>query len=171
MRTLAEERRTGSIEALLSAPVSSAAIVVGKYLGVLCTYVLMWLPTLLYAATLRGTGTLHLPTILSGYFGVFLVGVAYLAVGVLMSTLATNPFVALLLTSSFIFALFVLGIGEYIFDSDALRAACGYVSLTSTLEETARGLIDSRRLVFHVSLAIWALFVSGRVIDSWRAAP
>lgn len=169
MRTIAEERRSGSIEALLSAPASAASIVWGKYLGCLCTYVLMWLPTVLYAATLRGTGTLHLPTLASGYAGVFLVGVGYLAVGVLMSTLARTQITALLLTSAFIFAVFILGIGEYIFDSDALRAACGYVSLTSTLEESAQGLIDSRRVVFYSSLAAWALFVSSRVIDSWRA--
>jgi len=168
MRSVAEERRTGSIEALLSAPVTSAAIVVGKYAGSLLTYCLMWLPTVLYSATLRGTGTLHTATILSGYLGVFLVGAGYLAVGILMSTLAKSQFVALLLTSTFIFSLFLLGIGEYIFDSAALRAACGYVSLTSTLEETAQGIIDSRRLIFYGSLTLWALFVSSRVMDSWR---
>jgi len=169
MRSIAEERRSGSIEALLSAPVTSAAIVVGKYLGSLLTYCLMWLPTLLYFATLRETGTLHLATILSGYVGVFMVGAGYLGIGILMSTLAKSQFVALLLTSTFIFSLFILGIGEYIFDSAALRAVCGYVSLTSTLEETAQGIIDSRRLIFYFSLTIWALFVSGRVMDSWRA--
>ena len=169
MRSLAEERRTGSIEALLSAPVSSPSIVVGKYLGSLTTYVIIWAPTLLYAATLRGTGTIHLPLLASGYLGVFLVGAAYLALGLLMSAMARSQLVALLLSSSSIFAMFILGIGEYIFESEALRGVCGYISLTSTLEETAQGLIDSRRLVFYSSLTLWALFVTGRVVESWRS--
>jgi ABC-2 type transport system permease protein len=169
MRTLAEERNSGSIEALLSAPVSASAIVLGKYLGTLCTYLLIWAPTLLYAATLRGTGSLHLPLLASGYLGVILVGAAYLALGVLMSAMAKSQLLALLLTTALIFALFILGIGEYIFDSEALRSVCGYISLTSTLEETAQGLIDSRRIVFYLSLTWWALFVSGKVVESWRA--
>ena len=169
MRTLAEERRSGSMEALLSAPVSAHAIVLGKYLGSLVTYVLIWAPTLLYAATLRDTGVIYLPVLASGYLGVFLIGAAYLAIGVLMSAIANSQLVALLLTSGFIFGLFVLGIGEYILDSETLRQVCGYVSLTSTLEETAQGLIDSRRIVFYGSLTLWALFVSGRVVESWRS--
>jgi ABC-2 type transport system permease protein len=169
MRTLAEERRTGSIEALLSAPVSSGSIVVGKYLGSLTTYLLIWSPTFLYAATLRNTGAIHLPLLASGYLGIFLVGAAYLALGILMSAMAKSQLVALLLTSSLIFCMFILGIGEYIFESEALRRACGYISLTSTLEETAQGLIDSRRLVFYLSLTLWGLFVSERVVESWRS--
>ncbi len=168
MKTFAEERASGSIEALLSAPVSAPSIVMGKYLATLVTYLLIWSPTLLYAATLRDTGTLHLPLLASGYLGVFLIGAAYLALGVLMSAMAKTQLVALLLSSSLIFALFVLGIGEYIFESEAMRSLCAYVSLTSTLEETAQGLIDTRRIVFYLSLSAWALFVSGRVVESWR---
>ncbi len=169
MRTLAEERRTGSIEALLSAPISSSSIVIGKYLGTLVTYLMIWAPTLLYAATLRNTGTIFLPLLASGYLGVILVGAAYLSLGVLMSAMVKSQLLALLLTSSMIFALFILGIGEYIFESEALRSMCGYISLTSTLEETAQGLIDSRRLVFYSSVTVWALFVSGRVVESWKS--
>ena len=168
MRTFAEERRSGSIEALLSAPVGAHAIVLGKYLGSLVTYILIWAPTLLYAATLRDTGAIYLSGLASGYFGVLMIGAAYLAIGVLMSAIAHSQLVALLLTSGVIFGMFILGIGEYILDTEALRQLCGYISLTSTLEETAQGLIDSRRIVYYSSLTLWALFVSGRVVESWR---
>jgi ABC-2 type transport system permease protein len=169
MRALAEERRSGSIEALLSAPVSAPAIVMGKYMGSLVTYVLIWAPTLLYSATLSSAVQLHWPVILSGYLGIFLVGAAYLGLGLLMSALAKSQLIALLLTSSLIFGMFILGVGEYIFESEGLRQACGYISLTSTLEESAQGLIDSRRIVFYLSLTAWALFVTGRVVESWRS--
>ena len=168
MRTLAEERRSGNIESLLSAPVSAASIVFGKYLGTLITYCLIWLPTSLYALTLRGTGLLHVSVLLSSYLGLFLVGASYLALGVLMSAMAKSQLTAHLLTSTLIFGLFVLGIGEYIFDSGPLRQLCAHVSLTSLLEECAQGLIDSRRLVLHLSVASWALFVTSRVVESWR---
>ncbi len=168
MRTLAEERRTGNIESLLSAPVSSGAIVTGKYGAILCTYCLIWVPTGLYALTLTGTGTLHGPTLASAYLGIGLVGVSYLSLGVLMSALSKSQLTALLLTTAIIFALFVLGIGQYIFEPGPLRELGAYVSLTSLLEETSQGLIDSRRLVFHASVMVWALFVSTRVVDSWR---
>lgn len=170
MRTLAEERRSGSIEALLSAPIGAASIVSGKYLAVFLTYCAIWLPTLAYPLTLRDSGTVSWPVLACCYVGVLLVGASYLALGVMMSSLVRSQLAAHLLTTAVIFGLFVLGIGEYIFEEGALRELCAYVSLTSMLEETAQGVIDSRRLVFHFSTAVWALFVSSRVVESWRAA-
>lgn len=168
MRSLSEERRTGSIEALLSAPVTPLAIVLGKYAGIYLSFVLIWLPTLLYAFLLRDTGTIHLATLATGYLGVGLVGASYLALGVLMSTLARSQLVALLLTTSCLFGLFILGIGEYIFEPGGLREFSGFLSLTTLLEECSKGIIDSRRVILHISLTIWALFVSSRIVDSWR---
>jgi ABC-2 type transport system permease protein len=170
MRSLAEERRTGSIEALLSAPVTSAAIVVGKYMGVLCTYALIWSPTLLYVAVLRGTGTIHGPTIAASYLGIALVGSSYLAIGVLMSALARSQLIALLLTTAALFGVFVLGIGEYVFEPGPIRDVSGYLSLVTLLEETSKGLIDTRRIVLHLSVTLWALFVTNRVVESWRTS-
>lgn len=170
MRTLAEERRTGNIELLLSAPVSPSAIVLGKYAGVYLSYLLIWLPTGLYAFILRDTGSLHLPTLASGYLGIALVGVSHLSIGLLMSSMARSQLVALLLTSTCLFGIFVLGIGEYIFDDGILRDISGYLSLTTLLEECSKGVIDSRRIVLHLSVGAWALFVTSRIVQSWRHA-
>jgi ABC-2 type transport system permease protein len=168
MRSLSEERRTGSIEALLSAPATPLAIVLGKYAGIFVSFVMIWLPTLLYAFVLRETGTIHLPTLATGYLGIGLVGSSYLALGVLMSALARSQLVALLLTTTCLFGLFILGIGEYIFEAGALREFSAFLSLTTLLEESSKGIIDTRRVILHVSLASWALFVSSRIVDSWR---
>lgn len=168
MRSLAEERRTGNVELLLSAPVSSAAIVHGKYAATLVTYLAIWTPTLLYPATLRNTGELHSLSIISGYLGIFIVGAAYLAVGILMSSLARSQLIALLMTSALIFGIFLVGVGEYIFEPGPLTELCAHVSLTSTLEEFAVGLVDTRRLVFYGSVTAWALFVGTQVVESWR---
>lgn len=170
MRVLAEERRTGSIEALLSAPVTSAGIVVGKYGAVLVTYFAIWAPTILYVVLLRGTGVIHVPTVVSSYLGIALIGSSYLAIGVLMSALAKSQLIALFLTIFALFGLFVLGLGEYVFQGSVIQSISAHLSLTTLLEETSKGLIDSRRLVLHLSVATWCLFVTTRIVDSWRSA-
>ncbi len=169
MRTLAEERKTGSIELLLAAPVSSTDIVLGKYLASLLTYALMWTPTVLYAVVLRTVSEVDWHVIASSYLGIALVGASYLALGILCSALGKSQLIALLLSTLVQFGLFVLGIGEYILDPGPLRDLSAHLSLTTLLEETAKGLIDTRRLVLHGSVSVWALFVTSRLVESWRA--
>lgn len=169
MRVFAEERRSGTIEALLTAPVTPAAVVLGKYLATLSTYVIMWAPTLLYVVILRKTGSVDWPVVGSSYLGVIAIGAGYLSVGVLMSAMTQSQLVAFVLTAMVQFGLLVLGIGEYIFmDSPTLQALCGHVSVLTQMDELSRGAVDLRRLVFDGTLIVLPLFVSGRVVDSWR---
>lgn len=170
MRLLAEERRSGTIEALMTAPVGSAGVVLGKYVAALLTYVLIWLPTLLYVVILRKTGNVDWLVMLSSYLGLFLVGAQYLAIGVLASSLTKSQFVALLVTVLIQFGLFVLGIGEYIFDPGLFHDVCSYVSLAGHMEDFSKGIVDTRRLLYDASLAIFCLFLTVRVVDSWRRA-
>lgn len=170
MRTLAEERHTGSIEALLTAPVTSTQIVLGKFLAVFSTYVLVWSPTILYALILRDTGAIDWRTVATGYLGVFLVGSSYLGLGVLMSAMSRSQLIALMLSVLVQFGLFIVGIGEYFLDAGPLRDLSAHLSLTTMLEEMSKGLIDTRRVVLHTSLTAWALFVTTRIVDSWRGA-
>jgi ABC-2 type transport system permease protein len=170
MRTLAEERRSGTIETLLTAPVGSAGVVLGKYAALLLTYALIWLPTTLYVVILRKTGTVDWLVVLSSYLGLFLVGAQYLSIGVFASALSKSQFVALLVTVLIQFGLFVLGIGEYIFDPGLLHDLCAYVSLSGHMEDFSKGIVDTRRVLYDLSLAIFGLFLTVRVVDSWRRA-
>lgn len=170
MRLLAEERRSGTIEALMTAPVGSAGVVLGKYAASLITYVLIWLPTLLYVIILRKTGSIDWLVMLSSYLGLFLVGAQYLAIGVLASSLSKSQFVALLVTVLIQFGLFVLGIGEYIFDPGIFHDVCSYVSLAGHMEDFSKGIVDTRRVLYDATLAIFCLFLTVRVVDSWRRA-
>ncbi|HEY6081702.1 MAG TPA: ABC transporter permease [Polyangiaceae bacterium] len=170
MRLLAEERRSGTIESLLTAPVGAAGVVLGKYAAALCTYVLLWLPTLLYVVILRKTGHVDWLVVLSSYLGLLLVGAQYLAIGILSSSLSRSQFVALLITVLLEFGLFVLGIGEYLFDPGPLHSLCAYVSLAGHMEDFSRGIVDTRRLLYDLSLAVFCLFLTVRVVDSWRRA-
>jgi ABC-2 type transport system permease protein len=168
MRVFAEERRSGTIEALLTAPVTPAGVVLGKYGALLSTYVLIWAPTLLYVVILRKTGVVDWGVVGSSYLGLFGIGAAYLSVGTLMSAMTKSQLVALLLTVFFEFGLFILGVGEYIFEPGPLRDICAHVSMMSQMEDFSKGIVDLRRVVFDGSLVGVGLFVTTRVVDSWR---
>jgi ABC-2 type transport system permease protein len=170
MRSFAEERRSGTIEPLLTAPVGAVAVTWGKYGGLLVTYVAMWLPTVLYVFILRDTGVVDWPAVAGAYLGVGLVGAAYLAVGLLMSAMTRSQLIAMLMTTLFIFGMLVLGVGERVFDPGILFELCRHVSVMSQLEEFASGVVDLRRVVFDVSLVSLCLFFCVRVVDSWRTA-
>jgi ABC-2 type transport system permease protein len=168
MRLFAEERRSGTIEPLLTAPVTPAAVVLGKYAATLVTYVAMWAPTLLYVVILRDSGEIDWRIVASSYLGVTLLGAAYLAVGTLMSTLTKSQLIALMLSFAALFGLFILGIGEYVFDEGIVREVCAHVSVMSQVDEMSRGIVDLRRVVFDLTLIAFPLFLSTRLVDSWR---
>lgn len=168
MRSFAEERRSGTVEALMTAPVAPSGVVVGKYLAVLTTYTLMWAPTLLYVLILRKTGSVDWATVGTSYLGLFGVGAAYLGLGLLSSALTKSQLIALLITICLEFGLFILGIGEFIFEPGPLQDISAHVSMASQMEELSRGIVDLRRVVFDLSLVVTSLFVTARVVDSWR---
>lgn len=168
MRTFAEERRSGTIEALLTAPVAAAAVVLGKFFAVFTTFLAMWAPTLLYVVILRDTGVVDWGSVASSYLGIGLIGSMYLSVGVLASTLTRSQFVALLLTIFALFGLFLLGLGHLLYEEGALFALSEHVSIQTQLDELSRGVVDSRRLVFDGSMTVLCLFIAIRIVDSWR---
>ena len=168
MRVFAEERRSGTIEALLTAPVTPMAVVLGKYSAVLTTYAAMWAPTILYVLILRNTGEVDWGVVGSCYLGVFGIGAGYLAIGTLMSAMTRSQLVAAILTTVVLFGLFIFGIGEYILDTGWVRELCTHVSVFSHMDEFSKGIVDVRRLVFYASLTGLPLFMCVRVVDSWR---
>ncbi len=168
MRLFAEETRSGTIESLMTAPVSATGVVAGKYLAVLTTYVLMWAPTVLYVVILRKTGEVDWPVVGASYLGVLGIGAGYLALGTLMSAMTRSQLVALILTVVCSFGLFIFGIGEYIFDPGPLRQFCAHVSVFTQMDEFSKGIVDLRRIVFYATLVGLPLFVTVRVVDSWR---
>jgi ABC-2 type transport system permease protein len=168
MRLFAEERRSGTIELLLTAPVSASSVVWGKYVATLITYALIWCPTVLYIFILRNTGNVEWPVVASSYLGLLLIGSCYLAVGTLASALTKSQIVALMLTVLCLFGLFILGIGERVFDPGLALEICRHVSILSQLEDFSKGVVDSRRIFFDMSLGLLALLVCIRTVDGWR---
>lgn len=168
MRLFAEERRSGTIESLLTAPVTTSAIVLGKYLASLTTYALMWAPTLLYIVVLRDSGAIDWQIVGTSYLGVMLIGGGYLAIGTLMSAMTKSQLVAIVLSSLLILGLFVLGVGEFIFEPGILRDFCAHISFFSQMSELSKGIVDLRRIVFDSSLIAVPLYMTIRAVDAWR---
>jgi ABC-2 type transport system permease protein len=169
MRLFAEERRTGTIETLVTAPVSSSALVLAKYLSALLTYVVMWAPTVLYLVILRRTGDIDWRVAGASYLGVFLAGAGYLALGLLTSALTRSQFLALVLTALFILVMFIVGIAEFVTkDGTFLHAVSSHLSVWSHMNDFSSGLVDSRRVIFYATLTILPLYLTTRVVEAWR---
>lgn len=169
MRLFAEERRSGTIEALMTAPVSSTAVVLAKYAAVLLTYVTMWAPTALYLVIIGRTGHLDWRAAGSAYLGVLLVGAGYLSLGLCASALTRSQFLAMVWTALVLLALFILGVGEFVTrEGTTMHEVCAYVSVWAHMNDFASGLVDTRRLVFYGTLTVLPLFVATRAVEAWR---
>lgn len=168
MRLFAEERRAGTIESLLTAPISTTGVVLAKWTAAFVTYLIAWAPTLLYMVVLRRAGEIDWHVVGACYLGVALIGAAFISVGTLMSSMTKSQFVALLASFAMVFGLFIIGIGEFVFDTGPVHDLCSYVSVWSQMADFSKGLIDSRRVVFDLSLTVVPLFVTVRAVDAWR---
>lgn len=169
MRLFAEERRAGTIESLMTAPVSAPAVVLAKYGAALVTYAAMWAPTLLYVVILQRSGYVDWHVVGASYLGVLFVGAGYLSLGLLMSALTKSQFIALVLTALVLLVLFILGIGEFVTrDGTMIHDVCAYLSVWAQMNDFAAGVVDSRRLALDGTLVVLPLFLSTRVVDSWR---
>ncbi len=169
MRLFAEERRSGTIETLMTAPVSSGAVVLAKYASALTTYVAMWAPTVLYLLILARTGDLDWHVVASSYLGVLLVGAAYLSLGLLASAVTTSQFLALVMTALVVLGLFILGIAEFVTpEGTVLHDVCSYVSVWAQMNDFASGIVDLRHVAFNATLIVLPLFITTRAVDAWR---
>jgi ABC-2 type transport system permease protein len=168
MRTFAEERKSGTIEALLTAPVTPAGVVLGKYLATLTVYLATWLPTVLYVVTLSRFGEVDWRIVATSYAAIAMAGAGYLAIGTLSSALTTSQLTAAVVASIALLFLFLLALGEFVFDPGVAHDVCAHVSVWSLMNDFSRGLVDSRRLVFYGTLVVLPLFITVRTVESWR---
>lgn len=170
MRLLSEEQRSGSLELLLTAPVTPAEVVIAKFLGAFIFYGLLWAPTALYWVLLRQFTVFDLGPILAGYLGILLMGALFLAVGLLASSLTANQVIAAVVSTVVLVLLFSLGFLSYLVTAPALQPFFDYVNILEHFEEFGRGIVDTRHLVFYLSLTLASLWAACQVLESrrWR---
>ncbi len=177
MRLVAEERRMGTLEALLTAPLLPSQVIVGKFFGAYVFYVLLWVPTIVFYVLLRsaaaGSGvTPELGPILAGYLGTALVGASCLAIGMVASTIARNQLAAALGTFVTCSIMLLAGLLVDQVDSAELSAALAWTSLLVMMQELAQGIVDGRWIWLHLALVSSCLAVAVVIVDprrTWHA--
>jgi ABC-2 type transport system permease protein len=171
MRLFAEEKRSGTIELLATSPVRDIEIIVGKWLSALVLYGGMLIITAVCVLTLFFYGKPDWPPILTGYLGLLLQGGALLALGTFLSTTTRNQIVAAVATFGVSLMLWVMDWSTSIDPSSAWSKAMAYLSVITHLEPFTKGVIDSKDVVFFISLTFLGLFLTARSMESlrWRA--
>lgn len=170
MRLLAEERRSGTVEVLMAAPVTEGQVVAGKYLAALGFYVVLWLPTLAYAGIVAHHGEVDPGPVAAGYLGILGIGSLFLAAGLFASATAKNQIVAAVFTFALLLGLFSFGLLEGLVNDPTLRQVLGYLNVLDHMDEFAKGIVDTRRLVYYGTGTLFFLFLSSRVLEvkKWR---
>lgn len=161
MRLVAEERKSGTLELLTTMPVRDSEVVAGKFLAALGLLASALALTLLYAFTVAGLGPLDWGPVIAGYLGLLLFSGAMLSLGILCSTLTDNQIVAFIVGFLLCAALYFVYWLQF-FVPQSLAPLFEYLSTTSHLENMARGVIDSRDVLYYLSLTLGALFLSER---------
>ncbi|MDQ3033581.1 MAG: ABC transporter permease [Myxococcota bacterium] len=168
MRLIAEESSSGTIESLLTAPVSEVGIVLGKFVAAMVFWVALFVPTLMYVWLTSRFGDVDGGAIGAMYFGLFTLGLSWMSVGVLMSAIARNQLVAAMLTFLAVAGHFLLGLAQFVVPGDDAREIFEYVSVWSHLITFATGVVDTRYIVWDLSVTALALFLAVRVLESRR---
>jgi ABC-2 type transport system permease protein len=169
MRLISEEKRSGTIEVLVTFPVKDHEIILGKFLAGLILVAVAVILTLVYAITLSGIGDFDFGSVVSGYIGLIFLGAAYLSVGIFTSSLTENQIVAFITSFVIIFALFMLD-KVLMFMPTLLASFLEYLSVSYHFSNISRGVIDSRDVIYYLSLIFFFLFLAVRSLENrkWR---
>jgi ABC-2 type transport system permease protein len=167
MRLLAEERKMGTLELLLTAPVRDSEVIAGKFLGSLGMLTAMLVLTFYYPLLLMWFGDPDWGPIVTGYLGLFLLGSVSLAVGLFASSLTSNQLVAAVVAGGILGALWFVGMAADLLP-EALGEVVGYVSLSHYFPDFMRGVIDTRGIIYYLSITVLFLFLAIRSLESSR---
>ena len=169
MRTYAEEKRSGTIELLLTSPVTDVEIIIGKFLGAMLLYAAMLAVTLLHMAILFIFGDPEWKPIATGYLGLLLMGGCFLSLGLFISSLTKNQIVAAMATFAVFLMLWVINwISTFV--GPTTQTVLQYLSLTEHFDDFAKGIIDTKHVIYYLSFMAFGLFLTAKSVDSerWR---
>lgn len=170
MRLFAEEKRSGTIELLMTSPILDIEIILGKWLGAVLLYlcvlgmsVINFIPLFLWSKP-------DLKPVLVAYLGLILQGGCLLAIGAFISTTTKNQIIAGGVTFFVCLLLWLLS-WFTAFDSSAVSSVVGYLSIVTHFENFGKGVIDLKDTVFYFSMMFFALFLTARAMESlrWRS--
>ncbi len=169
MRQLAEERRSGTMEILVTLPVTDLEIVLGKFLAAFALLAISVVLTAGALITVASLGNVDFGASLGGYLGLMLMGGVYVAIGMFTSSLSPNQIIAFIVGFVIIFALFMLD-KVLVFFPISLASTLEYLAVDYHFRNIARGVIDTRDLIYYASAIFFFLFLTVRMTESrkWR---
>ncbi len=170
MRLFAEEKRMGTIELLLTSPVKDSEIIVGKWLGAMLLYMCVLCMSVINVAMLFAWGKPDLKPVLVSYLGLVLQGGVLLAIGEFISTTTRNQIIAGGVTFFVCLMLWLLS-WFTAFDAGATASVVNYLSIVTHFENFSKGVLESKDVIFYISMIFFGLFITARAMESvrWRA--
>ena len=169
MRAYAEEKRSGTIELLLTSPLTDFQIIVGKFLGAMALYGCMLAVTLIHIGLLFLYGRPEWKPIVTAYIGLLLMGGCFIAVGLFISSLTRNQIVAGMVTFAVFLMLWIITwIGS--FSGPTVDKLTQYLSIVDHFDDFGKGVLDTTHIIYYVSFITFGLFLTAKSVDSerWR---
>jgi ABC-2 type transport system permease protein len=169
MRLFSEEKKIGTDELLFTSPISVNQIILGKYLASLFVLAVMLLLTGILSVFTFAYGNPELAPLLSGYLGLFLMGAAFIAVGIFFSSLTENQIVSAILTFGALLLFWILNWASYS-AGGMWKDVLNYLSFFQHFDDLTRGILDTTDVIYYLSFAFFGLFLTHSVIQSrrWR---
>ena len=169
MATFADEKRRGTMELLMTSPITNLQVILGKFFASLIFFLVMLLPTLLYQIfiLLYSSPRMAFGPIFSGYLGLLLLGGSLIALGIFISTLTENQIVAASVTFGVFLILWVIDLSGRS-GGTTLQEVLSYLSILNHFEDFSKGVIDTSSLVIYASFIFLGLFLTFRSIESLR---
>jgi len=169
MRTYSEEKRSGTMELLLTSPVTDVEIILGKFIGALGLYAALLACTLAYMAILFVFGNPEWRPLVAAYLGLLLMGSAFISLGLLISSTTNNQIVAGVITFVVFLMLWIVG-----WFSESAGPTMGkvlsWLSITQHFDDFSKGVIDTSHMLYYLSLITFGLFLTAKSVDTerWR---
>src|SRR6476469_9074440 len=167
MRTYSEEKRSGTIELLLTSPLTDLDIILGKFLGAMGLYAAMLAITLIHVGLLFVFGNPEWRPVVTTYLGLLLMGGCFISVGLLISSLTKNQIVSGMVTFAVFLLLWVINwIAS--FTGPTTQSVLNYLSITDHFDDFTRGILDTKHLIYYFSVMSFGLFLTSRSVDTER---
>jgi ABC-2 type transport system permease protein len=170
MRLLSEERKMGTAELLFTYPISDWDAILGKYFAAVTVLATMLALTLVYPLLLSRYANPEWGPVMTGYVGLLLLGMAFIALGLFFSSITENQIVAGILTFGFSLLFLLIGWLVPYASADAARVIV-QISILEHFESFSQGVIDTNDLIYYLNFSVFFLFLCSRVLDSnrWRS--
>lgn len=168
MRFFAEEKRSRTIELLMTSPLSILEIILGKFFASVLIFAFMLLLTIYMPIIISLYGSVNWGQIVSGYIGLFLIGTIFLSIGMLASSVTENQIIAAILSFGILLILWLVRMASQIAGSTTVGDLLSFLSITEHLDNLIKGLIDTKDIIYYLTVSILGLFLTHRVIESQR---